>query len=104
MKIRVGEGLCGWVAENCKPIVNGNPQVEAGYVVDPEKYTTLRSALAVPLEGLPGFVGVLAMYHAGAHAFTPDHLRILLSVDSKVPLSIENTLTHQRAESAAPTA
>jgi len=33
LKLRVGEGLCGWVAENCKPIVNGNPQVEAGYVV-----------------------------------------------------------------------
>src|SRR6204780_925230 len=34
LKIRVGEGLCGWVAENCKPIINGNPQVEAGYVAD----------------------------------------------------------------------
>ena len=32
LKIRVGEGLCGWVAENCKPIINGNPQVESGYV------------------------------------------------------------------------
>jgi putative nucleotidyltransferase with HDIG domain len=31
LKIRVGEGLCGWVAENCKPIINGNPLVEAGY-------------------------------------------------------------------------
>ncbi len=37
LKIKVGEGLCGWVAANCKPIVNGNPQVEAGYVVDPGK-------------------------------------------------------------------
>jgi len=26
LKIRVGEGLCGWVAENCKPIINGTPQ------------------------------------------------------------------------------
>ena len=58
LKIRVGEGLCGWVAENCKPIVNGNPQVEAGYVVDQEKHTTLQSALAVPLEGLNDVVGV----------------------------------------------
>src|SRR5580698_10515347 len=33
MKIKMGEGLCGWVAANCKPIVNGNPQVEAGYIV-----------------------------------------------------------------------
>jgi GGDEF domain-containing protein/putative methionine-R-sulfoxide reductase with GAF domain len=64
LKIRVGEGLCGWVAENCKPIVNGNPQVEAGYVVDQEKHTTLQSALAVPLEGLNDVVGVLAMYHS----------------------------------------
>jgi diguanylate cyclase (GGDEF)-like protein len=103
MKIRVGEGLCGWVAENCKPIVNGNPQVEAGYVVDPEKYTTLRSALAVPLEGLNGVVGVLAMYHAGPDAFTADHLRILLAVVSKVALSIENALKYQQAESSATT-
>ena len=25
LKIRMGEGLCGWVAENSKPIINGNP-------------------------------------------------------------------------------
>jgi diguanylate cyclase (GGDEF)-like protein/putative nucleotidyltransferase with HDIG domain len=103
LKIRVGEGLCGWVAENCKPIVNGNPQVEAGYVVDLEKHTTLQSALAVPLEGLNDVVGVLAMYHANRDAFTPDHLRILLAVASKVALSVENTLKYQQAESSATT-
>ena len=32
---RAGEGLCGWVAENCKPIVNGNPQVEAAPTAPP---------------------------------------------------------------------
>jgi diguanylate cyclase (GGDEF)-like protein/putative nucleotidyltransferase with HDIG domain len=103
LKIRMGEGLCGWVAENCKPIVNGNPQVEAGYVVDPEKHTTLQSALAVPLEGLNGVVGVLAMYQANRDAFTPDHLRILLAVGSKVALSVENALKYQQAESSATT-
>jgi diguanylate cyclase (GGDEF)-like protein/putative nucleotidyltransferase with HDIG domain len=103
LKIRVGEGLCGWVAENCKPIVNGNPQVEAGYVVDQEKHTTLQSALAVPLEGLNDVVGVLAMYHANRDAFSPDHLRILLAVASKVALSVENTLKYQQAESSATT-
>jgi diguanylate cyclase (GGDEF)-like protein/putative nucleotidyltransferase with HDIG domain len=103
LKIRMGEGLCGWVAENCKPIVNGNPQVEAGYVVDPEKHAALQSALAVPLEGLNGVVGVLAMYHANRDAFTPDHLRILLAVGSKVALSVENALKYQQAESSATT-
>jgi diguanylate cyclase (GGDEF)-like protein len=103
LKIRMGEGLCGWVAENCKPIVNGNPQVEAGYVIDPEKHTTLQSALAVPLEGLNGVVGVLAMYQTNRDAFTPDHLRILMAVASKVALSIENALKYQQAESSATT-
>ena len=104
LKIRVGEGLCGWVAENSRPIVNGNPQVEAGYSVDPGKQTTqLQSALVVPLEGLNGVVGVLAMYQANRDAFTPDHLRILLAVASKVALSVENALKYQQAESSATT-
>jgi diguanylate cyclase (GGDEF)-like protein/putative nucleotidyltransferase with HDIG domain len=103
LKIRVGEGLCGWVAENCKPIVNGNPQVEAGYIVEPGKHTPLQSALVVPLEGLNGVVGVLAMYNTNRDAFTPDHLRILLAVASKVALSVENALKYQQAESSATT-
>jgi diguanylate cyclase (GGDEF)-like protein/putative nucleotidyltransferase with HDIG domain len=102
LKIRVGEGLCGWVAENCKPIINGNPQVESGYVADP-KTATLASALAVPLQGLNGVVGVLAMYHSTLDAFTADHLRILLAVASKVALSVENALKYQQAESSATT-
>ena len=104
LKIRVGEGLCGWVAENSRPIVNGNPQVEAGYSVDGGKQSIqLQSALVVPLEGLNGVVGVLAMYQANRDAFTPDHLRILLAVASKVALSVENALKYQQAESSATT-
>jgi diguanylate cyclase (GGDEF)-like protein/putative nucleotidyltransferase with HDIG domain len=103
LKIRVGEGLCGWVAQNCKPILNGNPQVEAGYAADPGKHAALSSALAVPLQGLNGVVGVLSMYHSTLDAFTPDHLRILLAVASKVALAIENALKYQQAESSATT-
>src|SRR6202034_1704614 len=102
LNIRVGEGLCGWVAENCKPIINGNPEVEPGYVTDP-KSSTLASALAVPLQGLNGVVGVLAMYHSTQDAFTADHLRILLAVASKVALSVENAVKYQQAESSATT-
>lgn len=103
LKVRVGEGLCGWVAENSKPIVNGNPEVEIGYMADTTKQTKLQSALVVPLEGVNGVVGVLAMYQAARDAFTPDHLRILLAVASKVALSVENALKYQQAESSATT-
>ncbi|HMK21044.1 MAG TPA: HD domain-containing phosphohydrolase, partial [Terriglobales bacterium] len=103
LNIPIGKGLCGWVAENRKPIINGNPQVEPGYVEDPRNYTTLRSAIAVPLEGLSKVVGVLAMYMTEQDGFTPDHLRILLAISPKIALSIENALKYQQAQSSATT-
>src|SRR6266550_480221 len=103
LRIPLGQGLSGWVAQNRKPIVNGNPSVEPGYLNDPTKFSTLRSALAVPLEGLAGVVGVIALYHAETDAFTSDHLRILLAISSKMALAIENALKYEQAESSAVT-
>jgi diguanylate cyclase (GGDEF)-like protein/putative nucleotidyltransferase with HDIG domain len=103
LRIPIGQGLSGWVAQNRKPIVNGNPSVEPGYLNDPTKFSTLRSALAVPLEGVSGVTGVLALYRAERDAFTSDHLRILLAVSSKMALSIENALKYAQAENSATT-
>ena len=103
LQIPFGEGVAGWVAESRKPILNGNPSVEPGYVDDPSKFSTLRSVLAVPLEGVNGVVGVLALYRAEQDAFTKDHLRILLAITSKVALSVENALKYRMAESSATT-
>ena len=103
LRIPLGQGLSGWVAQNRKPIINGNPSVEPGYLNDPSKFSTLSSALAVPLEGVAGVIGVLALYRADRDAFTSDHLRILLAVSSKMALSIENALKYQQAESSATT-
>jgi diguanylate cyclase (GGDEF)-like protein/putative nucleotidyltransferase with HDIG domain len=103
LRIPVGDGLSGWVAQNRKPIVNGNPSVEPGYLNDPSKFSTLRSALAVPLEGVSGVIGVLAVYRSEKDSFTSDHLRILLAVTGKMALAIENALKFQQAESSATT-
>jgi diguanylate cyclase (GGDEF)-like protein/putative nucleotidyltransferase with HDIG domain len=103
LEIPVGEGLSGWVAENRKPILNGNPSVEPGYLADPAKFSTLRSALAVPLEGLSGAVGVMTLYRAERDAFSRDHLRILLAISSKVSLAVENALIFRQVEDSATT-
>jgi diguanylate cyclase (GGDEF)-like protein len=103
LRIPVGQGLSGWVAQNRKPIVNGNPSVEPGYLNDPAKFSSLRSALALPLEGVAGVIGVLALYRSERDAFTSDNLRILMAVSSKMALSIENALRYQQAESSATT-
>ncbi len=101
LAIPVGNGLSGWVAQNAKPIINGNPDVEASFARDPRKTIDLRSALAVPLEGVNGLVGVLTLYQTEADAFTSDHLRVLQVITSKVAHFIENALKYRQAEKSA---
>jgi len=103
LNIPVGQGLSGWVAQNNKPILNGNPSVEPGYLNDPTKYSSLRSALAVPLEGSAEVVAVLALYRASADAFTKDDLRILTAIGSKVGFTVENAAKHRSEEESAST-
>jgi diguanylate cyclase (GGDEF)-like protein len=96
LQIPMGQGLSGWVAENRKPILNGNPSVEPGYLNDPNAYSTMRSALAVPLDNGEGHtIGVAALYHEGRDVFTKDHLQLLETVGPKLALFVEQ---------AAPTA
>src|SRR5580704_3545134 len=90
LKIPFGEGLSGWVAQNHKPILNGNPSVEPGYLNDPTKYSTLRFALAVPLAGTAGVAGVLALYRAETDAFTAEDLRAVEAIGSGLGSVLES--------------
>jgi diguanylate cyclase (GGDEF)-like protein/putative nucleotidyltransferase with HDIG domain len=103
LRIPLGQGLSGWVAENNQPIVNGNPAVEAGYLNDATKVTPLRSAIAVPLVCREQVVGVLTLYQLQADGFTPDHRRILQNISAKVGVVIENALRFEHVQDAART-
>jgi diguanylate cyclase (GGDEF)-like protein/putative nucleotidyltransferase with HDIG domain len=103
LQIPMGEGISGWVAKHNKAIINGNPSVEPGYLNDPSLFSTLRSALAVPLEGMNGVVGVLTLYHAAQDAFGHDELRILTGISAKIGHSIENILKYRQLENFATT-
>ena len=102
LEIPIGEGLSGWVARNQKPIVNGNPSVEPGYLNDPHVASSMSSALAVPLMANDDqLLGVLALYRMHKDAFSSDHLRILLSISDKIGASIENAVKYQVATDSA---
>jgi putative nucleotidyltransferase with HDIG domain len=101
LRIPMGEGLSGWVAGNNKPILNGNPSVEPGYLNDPTKYSTLRSALAVPLAGDSGVVAVLALYRAQQDGFTNGHVSVLLAIASKLGSVIEYACPAQAVSRSA---
>ena len=91
------------VAESRRPVWNGDPSAETAHLADPARVGTQRSALAVPLEGLSGAVGVMTLYRAESDAFSRDHLRILLAISSKVSLAVENALIFRQVEDSATT-
>jgi diguanylate cyclase (GGDEF)-like protein/putative nucleotidyltransferase with HDIG domain len=101
LRIPIGHGLSGWVAENHLPIVNGNPAVEAGYLNDPTKVTPLRSAIAVPLQCRDQVVGVLTLYQLQGDAFTQDHKRILMNISAKAGVVIDNALKFEQVRDEA---
>jgi len=103
LRIPMGQGLSGWVAENNKGIVNGNPSVEPGYLNDSSQFSILNSALSIPLCGPRGTVGVLTLYHRKRDAFTSDHMRLLTVIGPKTALTLENALQFREAKQSATT-
>jgi putative nucleotidyltransferase with HDIG domain len=100
LRIPVGEGLSGWVAENRKAILNGNPSVEPGYLNDPTKFTHLRSALAVPLEASSSVGAVLALYRAEPDNFSKDDLEAMLVLAPSIALAIERASVKSTGQAA----
>lgn len=88
LRVKMGQGLTGWVAETGKCMLNGNPSVEPGYTEGPSS-TPLQSAIAVPLQGAGRTIAVLALYHAQPEAFSSDHLRFLETQRARIGRLIE---------------
>lgn len=103
LKIPIGQGISGWVAQHDKPIINGDPLAESKHLGDPFRVSVLRSTLSIPLQGRDGVAGVLSLYRKEQQAFTKDHLRMLLAASSKLGWSVENALQFEKAQDSAST-
>src|ERR1051326_672237 len=84
MRMQVGTGISGWVAEVSRAVVNGNADVE------PCLGTKLRSALSIPLPGRIANAGVLTLYRAEDGSFTQEDLALVTSFGSALGAYLEN--------------
>jgi GAF domain-containing protein len=93
LQIPIGTGLSGWVAENARAIINGNPTVEPNYLTESGSFTASGSALSIPLFDPSGAVfGVLTLYSAAVAAFSKDHLRILQTIEPRFSIALQNAV------------
>ena len=89
-EIPMGKGLSGWVAENRKAVINGNPAVEPGFQTDPND---LRSALSIPIESEEKSVGALSLYRLALDSFSPEDLNSLVQVGRLLALAFSKCAT-----------
>jgi len=96
-RMRVGEGLSGWVARHRRTLVNASPRIEfeaAGAGVP----TTMKSAIVCPLEIGDRFIGSLALFHGDAERYTDDHRRLLGRVAEQAAAVLNNSIVFEQTQ------
>jgi signal transduction histidine kinase len=93
LRLRIGEGLTGWVAQTGKPARVGDVTQDKRYIMlRPE----VRSELAVPLEVNNEVRGVLNVDADRLNAFTEDDQELLESLAAQAASVIQNTWLYEQ--------
>lgn len=93
LKLRVGEGITGWVARTGKPARVGDVTQDPRYVMARRR---VRSELAVPLEVNGETRGVLNMDSDRADAFTTEDQELLQELAVQAAKVIQNTWLYEQ--------
>jgi signal transduction histidine kinase len=94
LKLRVGEGVTGWVARNGKPARVGDVARDPRYVM---ARRGMRSELAVPLEVNGETRGVLNVDSERVDAFTGEDQELLQELAVQVAKVIQNTWLYEQS-------
>ena len=98
LKLRLGEGITGWVAKHAQPARVGDVRNDARYV---RLRDNVRSELAVPFEVQGEVRGVLNVDSDVLNAFDASHEELLAELASQAALVIQNTWRYQQIRSKA---
>ena len=93
LKLRVGEGITGWVAQTGKPALVGDVLLDKRYV---SVRSAVRSELAVPLEVQGEVRGVINVDSERTNAFSKDDLELLEELALLAAKVIHNTWLYEQ--------
>lgn len=101
LSLQMHSGITSSVAATMRPVLNVSPSEDPIEHRNPVAAQCLKSAMIIPLDGPNGLVGTLNLYAARHMAFHHSQLSLLLSIASKLAISIENSAKFQQAETRA---
>lgn len=97
-RLKVGQGICGWVAQNEKPAVVADAEKDPRHFSGADETTGFRtkSVIAVPLKAKTKTIGVLeAMNPLNKPCFEESDVEIFSAFASQAAVAIENARLHK---------
>lgn len=98
LRLRIGEGITGWVVRNAKPALVGDVTKDTRYI---ELRPDVRSELAVPLEVRGEVRGALNVDSDRLNAFTIEDQELLQELALHAASVIQNTWMHEQIRNKA---
>ncbi len=97
IRLKKGEGIAGWVAENGKPVIIHDVQSDPRFFrgADTKSEFVTRDMICVPVKTKDKILGVLQAINRRSDNFNNDDLEILSALANQVAVAIENANLYQ---------
>jgi GAF domain-containing protein/nitrogen-specific signal transduction histidine kinase len=89
-RLKIGEGLAGWVVERREPALINDLLNDPRWVKTNASSHEHRSAIAMPLLVAEDVIGVLMIFHRKPNYFSPELLNMVKAIAGQVAVSINN--------------
>ncbi len=99
IRLKMGEGIAGWVAQEGIPVVVPDVAIDKRFCsrVDKEAGSTTKSLMCVPIRSKGNILGVLEIVSKTAGApFTKEDLDLLMRLVDRAALAIERATLYQK--------
>jgi phosphoserine phosphatase RsbU/P len=93
LRLRLGQGLIGWVAQNGEGVVVPDVRKDARYV-NARKAT--RSEVVAPIISNDSVIGVFDLESDNLNAYTEDDKQLLMLLASQVAIIVEKAMLHEQ--------
>jgi PAS domain S-box-containing protein len=95
---KANEGLIGWVIAHRQGLISGNVDTDPRWVQRPQRATSARSALAVPLMAGEEVLGGMILLSGQPDAFDEEQLRLVAPAANLVGSAINNAKLYRMIE------
>ncbi len=95
IKLHLGEGVAGWVAQNHIPTIVPDVKQDTRWLQIKGLDDNIQSVISAPIMAADSVLGVITVLHSERDAFSSDQLELLQAICQEVGLALSNANSYQ---------